>query len=411
MPSIRISKASVDAAKPAQRDCFYWDEQLKGFGLKVTPMGKKVYVCQYRVGGGANADSRRQTIGAHGVLTPDQARAEAKKILGLVANGADPALEKQLRRKQITVIELCDRYLVEACGTKKKSTLATDRGRIERHIKPLLGRKKVPDVTRADIKRFLQDVAEGKTAVDVRTRKHGRARVAGGKGTASRTVGLLGGIFSYACELELITANPVHGVKRFPDKRSERFLSEAELVKLGNALRDAQATGDNPAGIAIIRLLVFTGARKDEIEGLQWREVDFDNRVLRLEDSKTGQKILPLNAGALMLLSEQPRTEGTDCVFPATKGNGHFLGTPKIWRRVRSAAGLEDVRLHDLRHSFASVAVSMGASLPIIGALLGHRDAATTQRYAHLHDDPLRSTTDAVARRIETHLGPNAAVQ
>jgi integrase len=409
--SIRISKATVDAAKPEQRDAFFWDEQLKGFGLKVTPKGKKVYVCQYRVGGGASGASRRQTIGAHGILTPDEARSTAKQILGMAANGSDPALEKQSRRKQITVAELCDRYLAEGCGTKKASTLDTDRGRIERHIKPLLGRKKVPDVTRADIKRFLQDVAEGKTAIDVRTRKYGRARVSGGRGTASRTVGLLGGIFSFARDLELIGSNPVQGVKRFADKRSTRFLSEAELVSLGDALRAVSSGGANPSGIAVIRLLIFTGARKSEIEALQWSEVCFDQALLRLADSKTGQKTLLLNPGALSVLSELQCIDGSDFVFPASKGLGHYVGTPKVWGKVRNMAGLQNVRIHDLRHSFASVAVSMGASLPIIGALLGHRDAATTQRYAHLQDDPVRSATNAVAARIETHLGAGAMAQ
>jgi integrase len=408
---IRISKATVDAAKPGQRDAFLWDGQLKGFGLKVTPKGKKVYVCQYRVGGGASGTSRRQTIGAHGTLTPDEARSTAKQILGLAANGADPALEKQNKRKQITVAELCDRYLAEGCGTKKSSTLDTDRGRIERHIKPLLGRKKVADVTRADIKRFLQNVAEGKTAVDVRTRKYGRARVSGGRGTASRTVGLLGGIFSFARDLELIIANPVQGVKRFADKRCTRFLSEAELASLGEALRVASSAGSNPYGIAVIRLLIFTGARKSEIEALRWSEVSIDQALLSLADSKTGQKTLLLNPGALSVLSELQCVDESDFVFPAGKGLGHYVGTPKVWGKVRNIAGLSDVRIHDLRHSFASIAVSMGASLPIIGALLGHRDAATTQRYAHLQDDPVRSATNAVAARIEVHLGRGAMVQ
>jgi len=406
MPSIRISKSSVDATKPGEKDAFFWDEQLKGFGLKVSPKGKKVYVCQYRVGGGASTPSKRHTLGAHGVLTPDEARIEAKKILGLAANGRDPASEKQQRRKQPTVSELCDRYLEEGCATKKASTLATDRGRIERHIKPLLGKKKVPDVTRADIKRFLQDVANGKTATEIKTGKHGVAKVTGGKGTASRTVGLLGGIFSFAHDLELISENPVRGIKRFTDKRCDRFLSESELVRLGEALRNTEASSENPAGIDIIRLLIFTGARKGEIEGLRWQEVDFQRKILRLAESKTGQKIVPLNAGALAVLAAIPPTIDSDFVFPAVRNSGYFVGTPKIWRKVRKAAQIEDVRLHDLRHSFASVAVSMGASLPIIGALLGHKDSATTQRYAHLSDDPLKSATNAVSSRIDAHLAP-----
>jgi integrase len=406
MAKIRIAKPSVDAAKPGLQDALFWDDQLKGFGLKVTPKGKKVYVCQYRVGGGAAGKTRRMTLGAHGALTPEQARSVAKQILGAAANGGDPAADKQGKRKQIDVAELCNRYLEGGCGTKKASTIATDRGRIERHIKPLLGRKKVADITRADIKRFLQDVATGKTAADIKTGKYGRARVTGGKGTASRTLGLLGGIFAYAIDMGHIEINPVHGVKRFADHKNDRFLSENELVQLGDALRQAVAAGENYAGIAIIRLLIFTGARKGEIESLKWREIDFERGLLRLEDSKTGQKIVALNAGTLEILAALPRIDNSEYVFPACKGEsrGHFQGVPKVWRKVRSLAGLENLRLHDLRHSFASIAVSAGASLPIVGALLGHRDAATTQRYAHLSDDPVRSVSDAVSRRLKDAL-------
>ncbi len=406
MASIRISKSTVDATQPGSQDTLYWDDQLKGFGLKVTPKGKKVYVCQYRVGGGAAGKTRRLTLGAHGTLTPDQARAAAKQTLGLVANGGDPATDKQAKRKQIDVAELCERYLEDGCGTKKASTIATDYGRIERHIKPLLGKKKVAEITRADIKRFLQDVANGKTAADIKTGKFGRARVTGGKGTASRTLGLLGGIFAFAIDMGHIEVNPVHGVKRFADRKHDRFLSEAELVCLGGALREAEAAGENYAGIAIIRLLIFTGARKGEIESLKWSEIDFQRGLLRLEDSKTGQKIVALNAGTLEILANLPRIDDAEYAFPACKGDsgGHFQGVPKVWRKVRSLAGLEDLRLHDLRHSFASIAVSAGASLPIVGALLGHRDAATTQRYAHLSDDPIRSVSDAVSRRLKDAL-------
>ena len=233
--------------------------------------------------------------------------------------------------------------------------------------------------------------------------KYGRALVTGGKGTASRTLGLLGGIFAFAIDLGHIEINPVHGVKRFADHKNDRFLSEAELVRLGDALRKAEASGENYAGIAIIRLLIFTGARKGEIEALKWHEIDFERGLLRLDDSKTGQKIVALNEGTLEILTALPRIDGSHYVFPASKGDngGHFQGVPKVWRKVRAMAGLDDLRLHDLRHSFASIAVSSGASLPMVGALLGHRDAATTQRYAHLSDDPVRSVSDAVSRRLK----------
>jgi integrase len=407
MPTLKLSKRTVDAALPGIRDAFLWDSELTGFGLKVTPAGRKVYVCQYRLGGGRRGKVRRFTIGQHGVpWTVESARAEAKRILGSVANGHDPATAKQKERSAPTIAELCDLYLAEGCATKKPSTLATDRGRIERHIKPLLGARKVRDLTRADVRRFLQDVANGKTAADLKTGKRGRAIVKGGRGTATRTVGLLGGMLSYAVERGIVAENVARGVKRFPDRKHERFLSDKELADLGQALRAAAASGENPRALTIIKLLVFTGARKGEIAQLRWDEVDFSAGLLKLADSKTGQKTLLLNAPARAVLSEVERIDASRFVFPATRGDGHFEGVSKVWRKVRHLAGLTEVRLHDLRHSFASVAVAGGASLPVIGALLGHAHAATTQRYAHLGDDPIRGASDRVGQAIASVFDP-----
>lgn len=407
----RLTKSAIDRAQSEATDYFLWDGELKGFGLKVAKGGRKSYVCKYRVGNGRNAPTRRMTIGAHGSpWTVEHARSEARKILGRAANGEDPAKEKQDEKRQLTVAQLCDLYFEHGVASKKASTLATDKGRIERHIKPLLGRKKVPSITRSDIKRFMQDVANGKTAIDVKTGTRGRAIVRGGKGTASRTVGLLGGIFSYAIDCGLIEINPVRGVKRFPDKKGERYLSHNELNALGQSLRDSAEKGLNTYAIAIIKLLIFTGARKGEIEALQWCEVDLEGRYLRLADSKTGQKIIPLNLAALEILKGVPKVFGQDYVFPALGGMNYYKGATKVWTIVRDMADLKDVRLHDLRHSFASLAVSDGASLPIIGALLGHADSATTQRYAHLHDDPLREASEAVGDQI-TAIFENEKVQ
>jgi len=401
----KLTKTIVDGAKPSETDYFIWDSYLKGFGIKIAKGGRKSYVCKYRIGSGRSAPTRRMTIGAHGSpWIVDQARSEARKILGQVANGEDPAKEKQDAKKQITVTELCDLYLEQGVATKKPSTISTDKGRIERHIKPLLGKMKVPSVTRADVKRFLQDVASGKTAKDVKTGLRGRAIVRGGKGTATRTVGLLGGIFAYAFDCGFVEINPVHGVKRFPDKKGHRYLSQKELVSLGSALADGKINGVNPYAIAVLKLLIFTGARKNEIQGLRWKEIDFQSGYLMLADSKTGQKSIPLNAGALEILSDLDRIEGSEYVFPSLSNDRHYVGTPKVWLKIRAAAGLDDVRLHDLRHSFACIAVSGGASLPIIGALLGHSDSATTQRYAHLHDDPLKAASDAVGSKISAAL-------
>lgn len=401
-----LTKSRIDRATPLEKDYFLWDSDLTGFGLKVSKGGRKSYVVKYRVGTGRRAPSRRMTIGQHGSpWTVKQARDEARKLLGRVANGENPAADRQTEKKQLTVSELCDDYIANGMKAKKPSTIATDKGRIERHIKPLIGKLRINDVTRKHVKRLLNDIADGKSAVDVKTGHRGRSIVKGGKGTASRTIGLLGGIFSYAVDQDFVDANPVKGVKRFPDKSGERYLSQSELMTLGDVLREAD---ENPMAIAILKLLIFTGARKGEIESLKWEMVDFEGGYLRLPESKTGEKTIHLNAGALKVLSEYTPMKVSSYVFPAVKGVKYYLGTPKVWKIVKERANLTDVRLHDLRHSFASIAVSGGASLPMIGALLGHKSTTTTQKYAHLQDDPLKTTNQRIGDILQASLAPLA---
>jgi integrase len=418
----RITKRSVDAAKPAERLYRLWDTDLKGFGVRVTPAGVKSYIVAYRPNGGGRSVSQQEfTIARHGVLTPDEAREEAAKILATVRHGGDPQAARSAARKELTVSELCDLYLAEGVATKKASTLATDRVRIERHIKPLLGRKGISAVTESDIERFVRDVAAGKTAVarkptrleakgkKVETRKRKDPIARGGRGAATRTTGLLGGIFTFAVKRKLRSTNPVTGVKRFRDGESQRFLSAAELGRLGGALADLAA---NEKGLAIIRLLVLTGARRGEIEGLRWAEVDLDRRCLRLGDSKSGAKVIPLGPPALVVLEGIAREKGSPFVFPATAkpsvskdmSQQHYIGTAKVWNKARIAAGLTDVRIHDLRHTYASLAASGGQSLPLIGKLLGHRDVKTTARYAHLADDPVQAAADRIAESASAAL-------
>lgn len=406
----RLTKSLVDSVETEGKDYFIWDTDVKGFALKVSAAGKKTYICEYRTAGGRLGHKRRFTIGRHGSpWTAEMARDEARKLLGSVAHGEDPATAKQSLKRRMTISELCDQYAAHGCPLKKASTLATDVGRIKRHIKPLIGNRFVEDMTRGDVMKFLQDIASGSTKLDEKTRRRGRSIVRGGKGTASRTVGLLGAIYTYAISCEIVEHNPCRGIKRFPDRKCMRFLSQEEIVSLGRALKEAAEEGENHKAVAIIKLLAFTGARKGEIEKLKWFEVDLDKHFLRLADSKTGQKIIPINQAAVAIIAAQKQREGNPYVFPADRSDGFFEGLPKIWRRVRKSAGLEDVRIHDLRHSFASVAVAGGASLPIIGALLGHKDTATTQRYAHLSADPLRAASQAVADAIAQALEGGSA--
>lgn len=300
----------------------------------------------------------------------------------------------------MTVAELCDLYLAEGCSTKKQSTIATDRGRITRHIKPLLGDRLVRDLKRADIERFMTDVANGKTATIAKTGPRGKAVVRGGKGAASRTVGFLGAIFAFAVQREIRPDNPVRGVKRFRSRSCDRFLSESELTLLGQLLSDAENAGANRYAIAAIRLLALTGCRKNEILSLRWKWVHLERGVLRLPDSKTGEKTVYLGASATELLKGLDRKEDSPYVFPSDRSDGHLIALQGIWSDLRAKAGLDDVRLHDLRHSFASFAAAEGTSLLIIGKLLGHKNAATTARYAHLADDPLHRAADMVSKQI-----------
>lgn len=407
MVAIRITKTEVDKAESGSKDFILWDTSLKGFGLKVSKAGAKTYVVQYRTAGGRSGTTKRVTIGRHGSpWTAETARDEAKRLLGRVANGADPALSKKTFREMPTVADLCDSYLLDVTGMKKPSTLATDTGRIERHIKPLLGKRKVSEVSAVDVRRFLKNVAEGATAATIKTKHQGKAVVKGGRGTATRTVGLLGGIFTYAMRQGLITSNPVHGVKRFPDKKNERFLSLEEMKTLGTALRTAADQGLNGKALTILHLLLLTGARRGEIEKLQWSEVDFAGRRIKLGDSKTGQKTLPLNTAAMALLNNQRKlaTPSQKFVFPAASGVGYYVGTPRVWAAIRKTIGMDDVRIHDLRHSYASVGAASGTPLLILGAILGHADHSTTQRYAHIATNPINTAADNIGKLIEDAL-------
>jgi integrase len=396
----KITKRTVDALKPVPgRDALLWDAELPGFGVRCRPSGSKVYVLKYRVG----ARQRWASIGRHGApWTPDMARKEALRLLGEIARGNDPSAERSADRKAVTIAELCDLYLAEGVLTKKPSTVRNDRSRIERHIKPLLGTREIRDATQADVERFQRDVSSGRTAADRKTGYRGRSIVTGGVGAARLSMILLSTIFAFAIRRRLRPDNPCAGVPRFKPGKSERYLSSAEQMRLGEALAAAERSGANLNAIAVIRMLALTGARAGEIVALKWREVDFERVCLRLEDSKTGPgKVIPLGAAAMQVITGQSRE--SDLIFPGRHG-ARLGSVGKLWRRVRAEAGLREVRLHDLRHSFASNIVNAGGSLPIIGALLGHCSTQTTARYAHLTDDPLRAVADRAADSIAAAL-------
>ena len=401
----KITKSAVDnLASKDSAEVVLWDSEIKGFGVRARRGGAKTYILHYRAGAGRNAPLRKLTIGRHGSpWTPQTARVEAKRLLGLVASGEDPAQARSVERRAMTVAELSDLYLAEGATHKKASTLKADRGRITHHIKPLLGRKLVGEIMRADIERMLIDVKSGSTASSPpkNSRRPPGSLPSGGTGVAAQCVALVSTLFTFATARGLRSDNPAKGIKKPSVRKMERFLSEQEISRLALALEAETAKTGNPYPSAAIKLLLLTGARRGEITGLQWQNVDFERKYLRLPDSKTGAKIVFLNEPALKVIRSLPRLTNNLHVIPGTRDGAAFVGIDKIWGRVRASAGLHDVRLHDLRHSFASIGAGDGLSLPVIGALLGHKHAATTARYAHLAADPLRTANDAVGAKID----------
>ena len=407
----KLTKRSIDAAKPAARDYFLWDDELPGFGLRVFSSGKRSYLVQYRAAG----RTRRFTIGPHGVWTPETARREALSLLGRIAGGENPAEERQFDRQAITVKELCERYLVDAehglilgkkRQPKKASTLLVDRGRIARHIVPLLGSRRVKDLTTPDIYRFLTDITVGKTKANIKTRARGRAIVRGGRGTASRTTALVGGILSYAVSLGIIERNPVHGVRRPADKVRDRWLMPQEYCTLGEILDAAERFGKYDQAVAMIRLLALTGCRRGEIINLRWDEVDEANGCFRLRDTKEGRSVRPIGKAAFAVLAGLRTAHGTGYVFPGAAEGKPFIGFPKEWTKIFHKSDLADITAHVLRHIFATTANDLGFTEATIAAMLGHSRGTVTSRYVHSVDAVLVAAADAVAARILASMQP-----
>jgi integrase len=419
----------------------YYDADVKGFGLIARPTGARSWILEYRPGaGGRGVSKRRLVIGDPETMTPEKAREAAKDMLADIRKGKDPAAERKAERTAETVSELAERWMTEHVATKRKpGTAAFYRGVLDTHVLPTIGRKQAIKVTRQDVARLHGEIAnKRRTATKAGAKRSPREKTTGGRTIANRALATIAALYSWGEGLGVlpIGTNPAKGIESYKEQGREHFLSAKEMQRLGETLRLAESKGlpwsideskptakhapkpENrcvkftPHVVAAIRLLLLTGCRLREVLNLEWSHVDFERGLLRLPDSKTGKKSVVLGGAALALLTDLPRL-GRYVI--ASESAGRSEETPRRdlnrpWRAIREAAGLASTRLHDLRHSAAAVGAGAGLSLHQIGGLLGHSQARTTQRYAHLASDPQRRAADLIGNEVAAALGLSADI-
>jgi site-specific recombinase XerC len=380
----KLTKRVVDAlqADPGGRDVSYFDDEIRGFGVRVKKSGAKAYILKYRNRFG---QQRKFHIARVGDITPDQARDRAIKLRGRIADGEDPVTDRNSQRNAQTVAQLCDEYLEAEQGRIKASTLAVDKSRIERHVKPLLGSRPVSSLTPADMEKFLRDVMAGKS-VKPATKPSGKVKrprggvATGGPAVASRTLGMLGTILERSVRDSVLAKNPIRGIKRPKDQETKPAFSFDKVKALGAALREEAEENstveskESKTGRESIRSLLLTGFRRMESLPLTWELIDAPAHCVRFKDTKSGKQMRAIGRSAIEhFASIKPKNaKPGDFAFPGSSRAGHLVGLPKMWERVAKRAKLKGVTLHGLRHWFASAATELGYSDLIIGALLGH---------------------------------------
>lgn len=400
----KLTKAAIDAlSAPIKGQTYLWDSELRGFGVRVLPSGLKAFMLQYRNDEGR---SRRIVIGRFGPLTVEMARRVAQGHLGDIVRGGDPLTDRNRSRAAMTIAEVCDWYLEEAHASRllgrrrlpiKKSTLRMEASRIERHIKPLIGSRRVNSLRTPDIEAFQSGIAAGKTS---RPKAGGRGRATiGGAGAASRSISTLHSILEHAVRMGKIEANPARGVRRLASNKRTRWLNGAELVTLGLAMRQAAYQGEHPIGLAAVRLLLLTGFRLMEGQALARDWVDEGSSCILFPDTKSGSQIRVIGKPAIDLIRQQPTIVGNPYVFPSDDCRGHYKQVPDLIVRLCRAAQIEGVTAHVFRHTFGSVAGEMGFSELTIAGLLGHGKRGVTQGYIHI-DEGLRLAAERVSMRI-----------
>jgi integrase len=377
----RLTKRMVDQIAPGEKETMHWDDELRGFGVRVWPSGRKVYMVMSRVKGRL----RRITIGTHGTITAEKARGRAHELLSEAKNGRDPAKELDQARKAPTMKGLGERFLKEHVALRCKPTTQAEYKRsVELFINPKLGTRKVTDIERKDIAELHHEL------------QHIPYQ-------ANRTLGVISKMFNLAevWGLRPDGSNPCRHVKKYSEPKRERFLDPAEIAELGRVLYEVQQDGsETKAAVNAIRLLMLTGCRLSEIVTLKWEHVDLKARELHLPDSKTGAKVVPFGKTAVAVLKGIEEVDDNPYVITGKNPGSHLTDLQHPWRRIRSKANLDGVRIHDLRHSYASGALALGEGLPMIGKLLGHTQVQTTARYAHLARDPVKMAGSRVSDAI-----------
>ena len=374
----RLTKRAVDALSVKEKDAVFWDRDLAGFGVRVHATGRKAYVVQSRGPGGPV----RVTLGRHGEMSCDEARKRAAPVIDRIRRGEEPLSGEA--EPALRVADLAGRFMREYVASRcKPSTAPKYRSVLDNHILPALGSMNVGDVGKAEAA-ALQHALRATP------------------GTANAAIDVLKRMFALAEAWELVPPgrNPCRRLRRYRTRKRERFLTPEEYRRLGRVLREDDTSW--PPAVAAIRFLLLTGCRRDEVLRLRWDDVDRAAGELRLRDTKTGPRMVPLTGPVLDAL---PQRGDSPWVFPDQSGEKRISNLYHYWKPLRARAGLGDVRLHDLRHSYASRALALGEGLPVIGALLGHGEVATTARYAHL----MRGAERAAAARVGESIGVHVA--
>ena len=387
LASATISRRTVEALPVGEREAVYWDTELSGFGVRVYPSGTKVYLAQTRAGG----KSRRVTVGRHGLISAEKARRKAAQIIADIKAGNERVLHNGASRRDLgpTVAELAERYMREHVTVRcKPATARNYRFAFDNHLLPALGTLHLGEIGRERVAAFQYSLRNtpfmSNKAIDALSRLFNMAEQWG--------VAPEGG-------------NPCRFIHKYKEPPRERFLSDEEFRRLGRVLDGMEAEGRlHPSAVAAFRLLMLTGCRRNEILTLRWEDVDLDAGELRLPDAKTGARSVAISPSARRVLAKLPRLPDNPWVIAGTKPRARYSSLNNAWLVVRSRADLNDVRIHDLRHSFASRALALGESLPMIGKLLGHRKVQTTARYAHLARDSVKAAAARVAESLRANL-------